>query len=395
MRRLILLCFPLICAAFACSQTPSHKDKDKDKDVDIVSADGTRLRATFYPAAHPGPGVLLLHMCNTTRKSWDPVAALLSRQGINALTLDNRGFGESGGPRYPTASPEVEAQIEKSWPADFDAAYQYLSSQPGVDPSRIGVGGGSCGVNNAVGVAERHPAVKVLVLLAGGTNMQGLNFLLQHPWIPLFTAAAADDEYIHGAPQLMRWFSEVTGNPRNQFVGFPDGRHGTEIFGPHPELERDIAAFFQQNLVKSPVNPKAPFTPRPKQAAEFWKLAAHPGDAKRAEQMFEAARKRDPRAILFPEFMMNLLGYDRLQNGDPAEGLVLLKLNSEAYPESANSWDSLSDAYIANKQDDLALSAEEKCLQALPTDPTPDPAFKAALRQQAEKKIADLKAKKN
>jgi dienelactone hydrolase len=363
------------------------------KDVDILSPDGTKLRATFFPAQHPGPGVLLLHMCNTSRKSWDPVAALLSSNGINALTIDNRGFGESGGPRYEGASPQTEAQIEKSWPADFDAAYRYLSSKPGVDKARIGVGGGSCGVNNAIGVAERHDSIKALVLLAGGTDLKGFDFLLRHPWIPLFTAAAADDEYIHAAPELMRWFSEVTENPRDQFFGFKDGRHGTEIFGPHPELERDIVAFFQENLIKSPVDANARFTPHRTQASEFWKLAAQPGYAKRAEQVFETVRKRDADAVLFPEYMMNLLGYDRLQK-DSAEGLILLKLNSEAYPQSANTWDSLSDAYIANGKTDLALSSEEKCLQAIPTDPAPNAEFKAALRREAEEKIVHLKSEK-
>jgi dienelactone hydrolase len=387
MHRLVLFALFLNCV-FAYSEPSSHQD------VDIVSADGTRLRATFYPAQHPGPAVLLLHMCNTTRKSWDGVATLLSSDGINALTIDNRGFGESGGPRYEGASPEAVAGIEKNWPPDFDAAYQYLSAQPGVDKSRMGVGGGSCGVNNAIGVAERHESIRALVLLAGATDMQGIDFLLQHPWIPLLTAAASDDEYIHAAPELMRWFNEVTENPRNKFVGFKDGRHGTEIFGPHPELEREIVAFFQENLVQSPVAPNSFLIPRHTQAAEFWKLAAHRGDAERAEQMFKDVRKRDPQSLLFPEYMMNLLGYDRLQKKDPVEGLILLKLNTEMYPQSANTWDSLSDAYIANKNTDLALSAETKCLQALPTDPSPNAEFKAALRKQAEEKIIRLQSEK-
>jgi dienelactone hydrolase len=372
----------------ACAELLSNKD------VDIVSADGTKLRATFYPAHHPGPAVLLLHMCNTTRQSWAPVAALLSSEGISALTVDNRGFGESGGPRYERASAEVQAQIQKSWPADFDAAYRYLSSQPGADPSRVGVGGGSCGVNNAIGVAERHPSIRALVLLAGGTDMKGIDFLVQHPSIPLFTAAASDDEYIHAAPQLMRWFSEVTENPRNEFVAFKDGRHGTEIFEHHPELERQIVAFFEENLKKSPTAADTRLPPRRTQAAEFWKLAAHRGSAAQAEQMFKDIRRRDSNAVPFPEYMMNQLGYERLQSGGRAEALILLKLNSEAYPDSANTWDSLSDAYIANKETDLALAAEQKCLQVLPTDPTPDANFRAALRKQAEEKIARLKTAK-
>ena len=36
----------------------------------------------------------------------------------------------------------------------------------------------------------------------------------------------------------MLWLAELNGNPGNRFVGFASGRHGTEIFAPHPELVR-------------------------------------------------------------------------------------------------------------------------------------------------------------
>jgi hypothetical protein len=41
------------------------------RDVTIPAPDGIDLKATYYPAAQPGPAVLLLHMCNATRRSWD------------------------------------------------------------------------------------------------------------------------------------------------------------------------------------------------------------------------------------------------------------------------------------------------------------------------------------
>jgi hypothetical protein len=85
----------------------------------------------------PGPGVLLLHMCNTTRKSWEPVAKGLSAKGINALTVDNRGFGESGGPRFDGGTLEVRKELNDKWPADFDAAYDFFVVQPGVDKARM------------------------------------------------------------------------------------------------------------------------------------------------------------------------------------------------------------------------------------------------------------------
>ena len=81
------------------------------------------------------------------------------------------------------------------FPGDIEAAYTYLLAQPGVDKTRIGAGGGSCGVGFAVEVARRHPEVKSLALLAGPTNGAGLRFLQQNPWLPILTAAAADDEF--------------------------------------------------------------------------------------------------------------------------------------------------------------------------------------------------------
>jgi dienelactone hydrolase len=234
--RTVPLFFLLLSVSIACSQAPPGKD------VDINAPDGTKLRATFF-AAKPGPGVLLLHMCNTARKSWEPVAKELAEKGINAITVDNRGFGESGGPRFDGASPDVLKQLNEKWPGDFEAAYDYLVAQPGLDKARIAVGGGSCGVTNALTLAEQHADVKALVLLAGSTDLVGIDYIAHKPEMPIFTAAAADDQYNPATLQLMQWFSEISGNPRTKFSGFKDGRHGTEIFGPHPELVDQIAAF--------------------------------------------------------------------------------------------------------------------------------------------------------
>jgi hypothetical protein len=57
MFRLTLLVSLLLSAGFAAAQTLAPKD------VDLVAPDGTKLRATFFAAAKPGPGVLLMHMC--------------------------------------------------------------------------------------------------------------------------------------------------------------------------------------------------------------------------------------------------------------------------------------------------------------------------------------------
>jgi dienelactone hydrolase len=289
-------------------------------------------------------------------------------------------------------SPKCSGKLNEQWPGDFDAAFAWLVVQPGVDKSRIGAGGGSCGVNNAVKLASRPPEVRSLVLLAGGTDSAGVKYLEDNPWVPIFSAAAADDEFDSQAPQLMRWFSEFSGNPRNRFIGFKDGRHGTEIFDTHPELPRQIVAWFVDTLVKSVADPTARFTRNKTAISEFWAVANERGAAANAARLLRDARKRNPQAFLFPEFILNQLAYTRLQDGDTDDAVKLFTLNVEAYSTSANAQDSLADGYAARGQNDLALAAEQKCLDLLPADRNNDQ-FKAALRQAAEQKIEKLKAK--
>jgi dienelactone hydrolase len=376
----------LLAASTAWAQPTS-------RDVDLTAPDGTHLKATYFAADRPGPAVLLLHMCITTRASWEPVARQLAAAGISAMTIDNRGFGESGGPRYQGASREVVQQLEQKWPADFDVAFAWLTAQSGVDRRRLGVGGGSCGVDNAVKLASRHAEVRSLALLAGGTDATGIEFLTKTPWLPIFAAAAADDIYNHQFPDIMRWFVEVTGNPRNRFIGFADGGHGTEIFGPHPDLVRQIVDWFVDTLITAPADPAAAFTPKPSLMSEFWSVASAPGGGERATRLYREARTRDPQAFLFPEWILNQVGYARLTAHDVDDAVELFRLNTEAYPSSANAQDSLADAYAARGQTDLALAAEQKCLDLLPADKS-DEQFKAALRKAAEEKIAKLKASK-
>ncbi|PYX86753.1 MAG: hypothetical protein DMG68_14435, partial [Acidobacteria bacterium] len=152
--RVTAICFVAVSlvAGAAAQQVPAARV------VDLTASDGTILKASYFAAAHPGPGVLLLHQCNRQRKVWDELAAQLAATGINVLTLDMRGFGESGGTPRDKVPPQEEAKIEaEKWPGDLETAFQYLVSQPGVKRDLIGVGGASCGVNNSIQTARRHP----------------------------------------------------------------------------------------------------------------------------------------------------------------------------------------------------------------------------------------------
>ena len=144
--------------------------------VDLKTPDGIILKGTYFAAAKPGAGVLLLHQSNRDRKSWDGLAAQLAKAGINTLTLDMRGFGESGGTRTES----------KRLPEDVDTALEFLISQPGVERQIIGLGGaGWLGVLYSVEAARRHPKdIKSLVLMSGETGRDGLQFLHQASQLP-------------------------------------------------------------------------------------------------------------------------------------------------------------------------------------------------------------------
>src|SRR5882724_9015817 len=125
------------------TSVPHAQQPSAPRVVELKAPDGTILKATYFAAVKPGPGVLLLHQSNRTRKSWDKLAPQLAAAGFNTLTLDMCGFGESGGKTdKPTRLTEAR---------DVDTAFQYLVSQPGVKRDVIGVGGaGWLGIDNAV-----------------------------------------------------------------------------------------------------------------------------------------------------------------------------------------------------------------------------------------------------
>src|SRR6202049_190619 len=132
-----------------------------EKVVDLTTADGVKLKASYFAAAKPGPGVLLLHQCNQQRKNWDELAGRLAGTGINVLTLDYRGYGESGGTSYKDLSQDETAKIvTEKWPGAVDTAFNYLVSLPSVTRGIVGAGGASCGVNQSIQLARRHPEVK-------------------------------------------------------------------------------------------------------------------------------------------------------------------------------------------------------------------------------------------
>ena len=350
--------------------------------VDLKSADGTPLKATYFAADKPGPGALLLHQGNRTRQSWHDLAGQLAAAGINTLTVDMRGYGESGGQHQ--GWPREDSSVKKTWADDIDTAWQYLVSQPGVNGDVIGLGGaGLLGVDNAVLTARRHSTrAKSLVLLSGETFLPGQQFLRQASQLPGLFVVSDDDE---GPPteEVMEWIYGISSNPGKRFVHYPGkkapwngfedtqvpavGTHGTDLFKSHPELPGIIVDWFVTTLITTPGHAPA----QPLASASILEQLELPGGVDRVTQQLEDLRRRDPKAQLFPEVLVTILGYDHLAVGEKKLAVEIMKLVVTAYPDSADAYDSLSDAYLADGQKDLARQTAEKALALLDSHTAP------------------------
>ena len=373
----------LVAATAAAQPAPVH--------VNLKAPDGTALKATYYAAGKPGPGVMLLHQCNADRKSWTSLATAAAARGYHVMALDYRGFGESGGAQSDDPQAQRQAVVEK-WPGDVDAAFAWLAAQPGVDKARIGAAGASCGVNQSVQLARRHPEVKTVIMLSGGLAPDARLHLTTVPWMPVLAAASLDDG---GTVDAMRWNLGWSRNPKNTFLEYKAAGHGTEMFAVEKGLQPAMLDWFDAHLRHAAVTPKttnATYTPTPVES--FWNtLTTQPGGAAKAKALYDAAKRDGKKLVPWPEQEMNLYGYQLMQEGANADALIVLQMNAEAFPASANVYDSVADAYLANGNAAEALRYAEKAIKMLETDTRTPAAFKDAVRESAEQKIRDLKKK--
>jgi dienelactone hydrolase len=359
--------------------------------VDLTAGDGMKLKATYFAAAKPGPGVLLLHQCNRQRKIWDVLAQQLAAAGINVLTLDYRGYGESGGDRFDKLPPQEAAQVQtEKWPGDIDTAFQYLASQPGVMRGMIGVGGASCGVNNSIQTARRHPEVKSLALLSGSTDLKGRQFLRESTKLPVFFAVADDDEFPLSIVAI-EWLYSLAADPDKKFVHVATGGHGADMFKVHPDMPGEIVNWYVTTLIKTPGRaPGSKEMPTVSEEVHLLDELDQPGGVTKVAKKLEEARQRDPNAKLFREDFVNVMGYEHLQASDNKGAIEILRLNVQAYPNSPNVYDSLSDAYFAEGQRDLARDNAKKALQLLASDTTDPEDRRNAIKASAEQKLKQL-----
>jgi CubicO group peptidase (beta-lactamase class C family) len=103
-----------------------------------------------------------------------------------------------------------------------------------------------------------------------------------------------------------------------------------------------------------------PRQPRPSLAEE---LQAVEGNGAAIVARYRELRLQKPDEYDFREVELNTLGYSLLRAGRIADAVEVFRLNVEMFPESANVYDSLGEAYAAAGNKELALTNYRKSLE--------------------------------
>nr|MBA2731588.1 serine hydrolase [Acidobacteriota bacterium] len=70
--------------------------------------------------------------------------------------------------------------------------------------------------------------------------------------------------------------------------------------------------------------------------------------------------------VLFQEATLNNLGYRLIQKGRMKDAIKIFRLNTKAYPQAANTYDSLAEAYMINGDGKLAIKNYKRSLELNP-----------------------------
>ena len=211
------------------------------REVIFNAADGIALKGTLYSAENPGPGLLLLHQCDAQRKIYDHLATMLNTAGYSVLTFDFRGFGGKPSRR----APQLTAEQQKIMAGDIDTALSFLMSQSKVNPRALGVLAANCAVNQAIHAGQRHPEIRTLVILSGGTDTEGEAYIKNSPKVPILGVASDEDKTSAAA---IKKLVALSTNAESQLEMLSHAGHAAAMFAKQPDLEPDIVVWFRSNL---------------------------------------------------------------------------------------------------------------------------------------------------
>ena len=221
------------------------------QEVRFTTEDGVEIVGSFAPAtAGEAPVVVLLHMYRTDRHSWRPLMDALQAKGVAALAIDMRGHGDSVKPasmNLPRRVKERDEELFRSMYRDVFAAYTWLTTQPNLDLSRVGLVGASVRCSVALDYAARDRSVDVVVAMTPGEDYLGVDSrqhirqIASQGQRAILLLATEDERKACDA------LGKINKRATVRIVG-PGRVHGTRMFGRIDGIENQITEFLIEHL---------------------------------------------------------------------------------------------------------------------------------------------------
>ncbi|MGB5214977.1 MAG: alpha/beta hydrolase [Anderseniella sp.] len=126
--------------------------------IEFTGSENNRLVADLYAADNPRGLVLLAHGGGQTRHSWGGTARALAARGITAVTMDQRGHGDSDW-------VESSAYDFYSFAGDMACAATQIKDQTGFRPAIVGASLGGLAGLFAAGSEIDDDTIAALVLV--------------------------------------------------------------------------------------------------------------------------------------------------------------------------------------------------------------------------------------
>ncbi len=301
---------------------------------------------------------------------------------------------------------------------DMDFLLNVMRDFPPADLSNMGAIGFSAGGRWALAAAMKYPDVRAVVSLdsvmiyddpvtAAWRTMP--HFHLDAVRVPVLhlTSRAfanrddlkmwdalryADRTYlVYEEPSLVHWDFQSLGYATA--VAGARGENAKKVEKAFHDWNRETLAFLDANLKGGTYRPPASARrtaalPAPITTAEFLNAIAEDGvdNAIAAYRAAWKARGTPP----VDEATVNVAGYNVLFGPNPQDGVKVLALNAEAWPNSSNVWDSLADAYLAVGDRAKALEYTRKANVLLAQEKGLTPERKAAIQGSIDGKLKQL-----
>jgi dienelactone hydrolase len=230
-------------------------------DLTLMSPDKFPLKADYYQSkknaqSPTNRAVLMLHQCNYNRTMYNNIGEQFAQQGIHALSLDFRGFGESINDEFnvkmlrklpKNERSEAWSRISSHWPADVQLAFDYLKDKVG-DSGKVGIIGASCGGSQAITLSEKENISAISFFSSSQRDENIVRYgktLVEKP--TLIIASEDDGRTFTSAQQL---FSKAK-HPSSKMISYKGNMHGYPLLDADKQLERTIVAWFDNSLISN------------------------------------------------------------------------------------------------------------------------------------------------